>query len=209
MNLQLEIERIFGGKAFARPLFYSYPGGLRFELSESGGEIEQFLTALRKSTKVCSDIFLDEATLVACLRIHSGSNRFAHRPVIYALRSAGINIPTKCSVWSEEIDQEEWFCESEPEYWINIAFEAPATLLQAFLWCALARDFAAIQPKPNCVLYLFNLKKRVMVFPYDDRGMDVVGPNKNMLSQLYRQHHTYLLDYDRHTMDTTFAGPTR
>ncbi|MHC8338757.1 DUF3885 domain-containing protein [Pseudomonas sp. HLT2-19-2] len=44
---------------------------------------------------------------------------------------------------------------------------------------------------------------------YDDRGMDVVGPNKDLLSQLYRQHHTYLLDYDRHTMDTTFAGPAR
>ncbi|MHA3737135.1 DUF3885 domain-containing protein [Pseudomonas sp. Eth.TT006] len=209
MNLQLEIDRIFRGKAFARPLFYSYPGGLRFELSETGGVIEQFLTALRKSTEICSDIFLDDATLVACLRIHSGSNRFAHRPLIHALRSAGVNIPKERSVWSEEIDPEEWFCAREPEYWINIAFEAPATLLQALLWCALARDFAAIQPKPNCVLYLLNLKKHVMVFPYDDRGMDVVGPNKGLLSQLYRLHHTYLLDYDRHTMDTTFAEPAR
>lgn len=209
MNLQLEIERIFGGKAFARPLFYSYPGGLRFELSEAGGVIEKFLTAVRKSTEICSDIFHDDATLVACLRVYSGSNRFAHRPLIHALRSAGINIPAERSVWSEEIDPEEWFCEREPEYWVNMAFEAPATLLQAFLWCALARDFAAIQPKPNCVLYLLNLKKHVMVFPYDDRGMDVVGPNKDLLSQLYRLHHTYLLNYDRHTMDTTFAGPAR
>lgn len=209
MNLQLEIERIFEGKAFARPLFYTYPGGLRFELSETGGVIEQFLTALRKSAKICSDIFLDDATLVACLRVHSGINRFAHRPLIRALRSADINIPTECSVWSEEIDPEEWFCEKEPEYWINIAFEAPATQLQTFLWCALARDFSAIQPKPNCILYLFNLKKHVMVFPYDDRGMDVVGPNKNLLLQLYRLHHTYLLDYDRHTMDTTFSEPER
>lgn len=209
MNLQVEIERIFGGKAFARPLFYSYPGGLRFELSETGGVIEPFLSALRKSTQICGDVFLDEATLVACLRIHSGSSHFAHRASIYALRSAGIDIPTERSVWSEEIDPEDWYCESKPEYWINIAFEAPVPLLQAFLWCALARDFAAIQPKPNCVLYLFNLKKRVMVFPYDDRGMDVVGPNKDLLAQLYRQHHTYLLDYDRHSMDTTFAGPAR
>jgi hypothetical protein len=35
VNLQIEIERIFGCNTFARPLFYSYPGGLRFELSES------------------------------------------------------------------------------------------------------------------------------------------------------------------------------
>jgi hypothetical protein len=93
VNLQVEIERIFGGQAFASPLFYSYPGGLRFELSETGGVIAQFLTALRKATKICGDIFLDATALVVCLRFHSGSNRFAHRAAIQALRSAGIDIP--------------------------------------------------------------------------------------------------------------------
>lgn len=207
MNLRFEIERIFGDTAFARPLFYAYPGGLRFELSETGGVIEQFLTALRKSTTICSDIFIDAPTLVACLRLHSGTNRFAHRPVIRARRSAGITLPAQCTVWSEEIDPQDRCCESEPEYWINLAFEAPMPLLQAFLWCALARDFGAIQPSPDCTLRLFNLNRQVMVFPYDDRGMDVVGPNKALLSQLYRKHHAYLLEYDRQAMDATFTEP--
>lgn len=149
MNLRHEIVRIFRGQAFARPLFYSYPGGLRFELSETGGMIEQFLTALQKSAKICSDIFLDETTLVACLRIHSGSNRFAHRPVIHALQSVGINIPKQYEVWSEEIDQEEWCNEGEPEFWINVAFEAPVKLLQAFLWCALAKILPQFSLKPT------------------------------------------------------------
>lgn len=48
-----------------------------------------------------------------------------------------------------------------------------------------------------------------MVFPYDDRGMDVAGPNKDLLSQLYHQHNIYLLDYDRCAMDNTFAAPVR
>lgn len=205
MNLQLEIERIFAGKAFARPLFYSHPGGLRFELSETGEMIERFLTAVSKATKICSDVFVDDAKLVACLRIHSGSNRFAHRPQIHALRSAGINLPRGCSIWSEMRDRDEWFCEKEPEFWVNVAFEAPATLLRALLWCALAKDFGVIEPKPKCAVYLFNLNKHAMVFPYDDRGMDVVGPNKDLLSQLYRQHHSWLLDHDRHAMDNTFA----
>ncbi|SDS94440.1 protein of unknown function [Pseudomonas sp. Z003-0.4C(8344-21)] len=204
MNLHSEIERIFAGKAFARPLFHSCPGGLRFELSGSGGVIEQFLTALLKAKEICSDIFLNDTTLVACLRVHSGANKFAHRPRIQALRSAGINIPSECSVWSEEIDPQQWFCDEEPEFWINVAFEAPATLLQSLLWCALTKDFAAIQPNPQCAVYLFNLNKQVMVFPYDDRGMDVVGPNKDLLAKLYRQFPGYLLNYDRHTMDATF-----
>lgn len=206
MNLRNEIERAFQGTAFARPLYYSYPGGLRFELSETGGIIEQFLTALRKSTTICGDIFSDAETFVVCLRTHSGSHGFMHRAKIQAFRSAGIDIPPERSVWSEEIDVEEWYCEEEPEYWINIAFEAPIASLQALLWCALAKDFGVIEPNPHVDVYLFNLPKQVMVFPYDDRGMDVVGPNAPLLSQLYKRHNQYLLDYDRSAMDATFAG---
>ncbi|WP_236194728.1 DUF3885 domain-containing protein [Pseudomonas glycinae] len=206
MNLHLEIERIFTDQAFARPLFYSCPGGLRFELSETGGMIEQFLLALRKSTEICADIFIGESTLVTCLRFHSVGQRFAHRPLLQSLRSAGIEIPSERSIWSERTDPDDWFCESEPEYWINLAFEAPARWLQALLWCALATDFGAIAPNPRCAVYLFNLKAGVMVFPYDDRGMDVVGPNKALLSRLYHRHQAYLLDYDRSAMDADFAG---
>lgn len=56
MNLRAEIDNAFGPQAFARPLFYSWPGGLRFELSETGGMIEQFLTAMRKAITICGDI---------------------------------------------------------------------------------------------------------------------------------------------------------
>lgn len=206
MNLHLEIERIFADQAFARPLFYSCPGGLRFELSETGGMIEQFLLALRKSTEICTDIFSGEPTLVTCLRFHSVGQRFAHRALLQSLRSAGIEIPAERSIWSEHTDPDDWFCESEPEYWINLAFEAPARSLQALLWCALATDFGAIAPNPRCAVYLFNLKAEVMVLPYDDRGMNVVGPNKDLLSRLYHRHQAYLLDYDRPAMDADFAG---
>ncbi|BBP70507.1 hypothetical protein PHLH6_25110 [Pseudomonas sp. Seg1] len=206
MNLQHEIERIFSGKAFARPLFYSVAQGLRFELAESGGMIERFLMALRKAEAVCGDVFTGHSELVVCLRTHSGSNRFAHRPSLQTLRTLGIDIPATRSLWDEPIDSEDWFDENQPEYWLNIAFTVPAAQLQTFLWCALARDFAAIEPTLHCAVYLFNLTDRVMVFPYDDRGMDVVGPNKALLSDLYHRHNAWLLDYDRAAMDSAFAG---
>ena len=205
MNLQFEIERAFSGKAFARPLFYSVPEGLRFELSESGGMIEQFLVALRKSTAVCADVFHDDCQPVVCLRVHSGTNRFAHRALLQTLRTLGIGIPAERSIWIEPIDPEEWFCENQPEYWLNIAFETPASQLQAFLWCAMARDFGVIRPTLHCSVYLFNLQDRVMVFPYDDRGMDIVGPNRDLLSRLYQRHNAWLLDHDRPAMDAVYA----
>nr|WP_269154728.1 DUF3885 domain-containing protein [Pseudomonas bijieensis] len=206
VNLQIEIERIFGSTTFARPLFYSYPGGLRFELSESGGVIDQFLTAHRKAARICNDIFRGEDELVVCLRAYSDGNHFIHRPVLRALRSAGVPIPSTRSIWRDDIAADEWYSEDQPEYWINLAFKLPISHLDTLLWGALAKDLAPIQPQFNCLLYLFNLPQDVMVFPYDDRGMDVVGPNETLLRQLYCQHQKYLLDYDRAEMDSTFAA---
>ena len=196
MTLKEDIWKTFGPTVFHRPLFYTYPGGLRFGLSETGSELEQFLLALRKATQICRDIFIDDS-LVVCLRTHSTANRFGHRATLESLRSAGIVIPAWREVWSEAIDQEDWYCDSVPEYWIYLAFKAPVSLLESFLWCALAKDFRAIQPNPGCDFYLFNMQKKVLAFPYDDRGMDVVGPNKEMLSALYEGHRPDVLKYDQ------------
>ncbi|WDU64802.1 DUF3885 domain-containing protein [Pseudomonas poae] len=205
MTLKHRILQTFGENIFDRPLFYTYPGGLRFELSEAGNSIERFLTALRKATAICQKIFTAEDSLVITLRVHSGSNAFNHRQTLRSLRSAEIHIPAQRWIWSEEIDPGDWLSESEPEYWLNLAFEAPVALLETCLWCALASDFHAIKPSPWCDFYLFNLDKSILVLPYDDRGMDVVGPNKELLSALYRAHQAYLLDYDRPIMDHTFS----
>lgn len=114
-------------------------------------------------------------------------------------------IPKQREIWLEPIDADDWFEETQPEWWLNVAFEASPALIQNFLWCALSRDFSSIRPNPGCLVYLFNLQSEVMVWAYDDRGMDVVGPNKTALEGLYNKHSSYLLDYDRAVMDATFA----
>lgn len=205
MTLKQKILQTFGEKTFARPLFYNYPCGLRFALSASGHPIQQFLQALRKANDICSDIFGAEDALVITLRVHSTNNAFVHRGLLESLSSAGIHIPAQRSIWSEEIAPDDWSA-VEPEYWLNVAFEAPVSLLENFLWCALATDFQTIQPNPNCAVYLFNLRSGAVVFPYDDRGMDVVGPNSELLFGLYKKYSSYLLDYDRPAMDDTFTG---
>lgn len=197
MSLCREIETKFDGKAFQRPLFYAYPQGLRFELSEGGSAIEQFLCALRKALAICSDIFDLNGTLVVCIRFWSNASLFACRAVIAELHSAGIEFPQKRCVWSEPVEDKSFADATSPARWVNIAFEIPTTLLQNLLWCALATDFGNIRPRPGCLVYLIDLKKEILVFPYDDRGMDVVGPNKALLSTLYVKHTHDLLDYVR------------
>jgi Domain of unknown function (DUF3885) len=201
MGFRDEIETTFSEKAFLRPLFYKYPGGLRFELSEGGSFLEQFLTA----SEICADIFPSQEPITICLRSHTWSNPFCHREILSNLGAAGIVIPKTREIWLEPIDADDWFEETQPEWWLNVAFDVSATLIQNFLWCALAKDFSTIRPNPGCMVYLFNLKSELMVWAYDDRGMDVVGPNKAALKKLYENYSRYLLEHDRAAMDATFV----
>lgn len=166
---------------------------------------EQLRVALCKSKLICKDIFVDDHPIAACLRIYSDNNRFLHRRSILALRHAGIHIPAQRWLWSEERDNDDWCDEAEPDYWLYLAFEASARSLEALLSCALAKDLG-LGTYPYCDLYLFNLKKGIVAFPYDDRGMDVVGPNTVALRNLYYVHQEYLLNHDRAIMEKTF-GP--
>jgi len=196
MNHRIAIEETFLGRAFLRPLFYSYPGGLRFELSEGGHAIDQFLTAHHKASEICRDVFSGKDNLTICLRVYYfQESRFAYRSTLRDLADAGIKIPRSRSIWLEEIAED---CS------LLVAFSASTALLPRLLWCALSADFGSIRPRPLCSAYLFNLDARVMAFPYDDRGMDVVGSNSNLLERLYRKHGAYLLEHDLEAMRVSF-----
>ena len=205
MSLRQQIETLFQNKAFERPLFYKHPGGLRFGLSEGGSHLKQFLTALRKAMTICADVFPTGSTLTLCVRIHTKSNPFAHRAGIRELQNAGLHLPKTREVWLEPLDPDDWFEATEPEWWLNVVFEVPLELMQNILWCAVARDFATIKPNPGCLLYLFNLQNGLMVWPYDDRGMDVVGANREVLAELYVTHSKWLLEHNRAVMDEVFG----
>jgi Domain of unknown function (DUF3885) len=206
VNLRYAIEHTFEGKAFDRPLFHSYRGGLRFDLSEPGAPLDQVLLALQKARQICADVFESPNSLTACLRLRAAASRFGHRETILELRDAGIVIPSERSIWIERVDEEDWFDEGVEEWWLNVAFQAPLVRVQNFLWCAFSTDFGCISPRPGCHTYLFNLERGVMVFPYDDRGMDIVGSNHDLLSMIFQKHRKFLLAHDMPTMSETFEG---
>ena len=205
MNPRDRIRKIFGTTIFNRPLFCAYPAGLRFGLSEGEDASEQLAVALRKSQAICKDIFADDHVITVCLRTYSDDNRFCHRKSLLALRRAGIYIPAQRWLWSEESDEDDGCEETRPDYWLYLAFESPATSLEALLTCALAKDLDE-EIHTCCDLYLFDLEKGVVAFPYDDRGMDVVGPNAEALRNLYYTHQEYLFGYNLEIMEKTF-GP--
>lgn len=206
MSLRTKIKDAFYGKAFIRPLFYEYGQALRFELSEGDSAIEQFLSAHKKALTICEDIFARNESLVVCLRYWHDGSRFTHREMLRELRAADIRPPRDRCLWDEPVPEDDRMDEDHDERWANIAFSVPVSKLQNLLWCALAHDFGSIRPNPGCQIYLFDLAKEVVIWPYDDRGMDVAGNDLQFLAWLYRKHGKLLLDYDRNTMDAKFGN---
>jgi hypothetical protein len=205
VKIRNQIARIFDEKAFERPLFYAFPRGLRFELSEGGSMLEQFLLALQKGQTICSDIFTIEESLTVCLRFRAEQNVFKHKPLLNELRIAGIKMPSEREIWVDGVEVDDRLDETQAEWNVHVAFRLPLSSLKQLLWCAFARDFGPIRPRLSANIYLFNLSDRIVVWPYDDRGMDVVGPNHGLLKFLYAKYNRFLLAHDRDAMDDTFA----
>lgn len=201
MNLKTMTQEIVG-HPYRYALFYNFPGGLRFELSEGGSPLDQVLTALRKATAVCEDVFAKEEKILVHLLTFLPPSRFGLRRKLREIQIAGITIPKVRELWLDKEDQDD----DEVFYWVNCAFEVPVSKVQNLIWCAVTTDFGtSLAPSPQCRVYLLNPNDGIVVHPYDDRGMDVISQRKSALAGLYERHKDILLSHDIEVMRQTFA----
>lgn len=199
MSFRAMIYRLTGARSYRHALFYQFPGGLRFKLSEGGSPLDQVLTGLRKSTVICNDIFSPGEPVLVHLQTFVQSSRFELRRVLRALSVAGVALPEDHDVWCDNQDDDD-----SAGIWVHCAFEASSAKMPNLLWCALVSDFNCLHPSPRCRVYLIHPKSGVLVHPYDDRGMDVICLQSSVLAPLYQKHNEWLLDHDRDVMDATF-----
>ncbi|BEV73735.1 MULTISPECIES: DUF3885 domain-containing protein [unclassified Paludibacterium] len=204
MSLKDQIEKTFGHEACSDGLFYRFPGGLRFELSESGTSMEMVLGALWKAKAIFEFTFTPSNEVLVCLRRFMGESPYSLRSALRELEIADISIPANREYWLESIAPKDRFDENTEEWYAYLAFELPVAKLEPLIWCAVATDFPQLHPNPHCSVYVIDIKQRLLAHPYDDRGMDIIGPNTQRLSELYAQFNSMLLDYDRSTMDKSF-----
>ncbi|MDM5179910.1 DUF3885 domain-containing protein [Massilia sp. DJPM01] len=204
MKLREQIEQLVDGKPYRHALFYNFPGGLRLRMSEGGDYFGRVLTALGKATAVCEDVFAGADTMVVHLQRYATPKRFDLRFALKQLDLAGITIPRARDIWAELVPRDE--PDDDDNWWLHLVFELPRSQLQNLLWCAFACDVRELRPNPHCLVYLINPELGLIVHPYDDRGMDVIGKNGSALKHLYTVHQTLLLEYDLDAMHQTFAA---
>ncbi|USX15094.1 DUF3885 domain-containing protein [Oxalobacteraceae bacterium OTU3CAMAD1] len=168
--------------------------------------MDQALTALRKATAICNDVFDREENILVHLQAFASTSRFGLRQLLRDLQVAGIIVPERREFWLEGADPVEEPEDGEGNCWVNCAFEVAVSKLQNLLWCAVATDFgSSLAPNPRCRVYLLNLNREIVVHPYDDRGMDVISLHTSALAELYERHIGLLLDYDMEAMQQTFG----
>lgn len=199
--LRRKIQDVLGGE-YRFALFYKFPHGLRFELSSGDSPLDQVLTALRKATAICDDVFMEEDRILVHLQAFTSVSRFGFREMLRELQLAGIVIPSVRDVWADQTNDDDDYGGG---HWVSCAFEVPATKLQNLLWCAVVTDFSSARPNPHCRVYLLNARKGIVCHPYDDRGMDVIARHKSALAELYTCHNSLLLKYDLDVMRETFG----
>ena len=192
--------RVFGPDALRGGLFYHHEGALRFELSGDSGRVLMFTRAYDRARAILGRAFADSPRVVAVLSFFGEGPLRAHLSVFRALRECGVRVPNSRAAWTEVLDGDE-----EPEPWTRVAFEVDADDRLRLLWGALAKDIG-IRPRLRCHVYLADPERGVLAYPYDDRGMDLIGPGKALLKEIYAELDDWLLDYDRATMDAYFGG---
>jgi hypothetical protein len=92
MSFRRRIQEILGS-TYRHALFYNFPGGLRFELSEGSAPLDQALTALHKASVVCDDVFAGEERILVHLETWAPASRFGLRATLRELMVAGIPVP--------------------------------------------------------------------------------------------------------------------
>lgn len=191
--------KIFGQKSFQHAIFYANESCLRFGLSE-GSEfktrISMFHTALSRATAILDTVFAKADKLSLCIAFY-GDTFLENISQFKALQQLEISPPKDRSI------RKEWdAAEALNRNYIFLTIEKPE--LHKWLFGKLA-DELGITPSFGFDLYIYDIDLGVLAHPYDDRGMDLVGTNKALLSKIYNEYHSWLLEYDLDAMKKWFG----
>jgi len=204
------VQAGFGWQGFPDAMFYEAAFGLRFEL---GGDLEmgpiRFLEALDRARAVAAELFSGSETLCAFVSIYGGPRATKRQwSALQQLQHMGFRHPfgPASKVGLNDEDHIAQFGEDVFQYCYAAPFAKDDAALAALLWASIAME--TIGPKARWIskIHIADLQKRLALTAYDDRGMDVAGPDRLALLPLYRKFNAWLLDYDRAAMDAKFAG---
>lgn len=189
----------FGKHSFQHAIFYSNQKCLRFELSAAAkydSRISMLDAARQRAAQVINTVFSKSEYASICLAF-AGDSFLSNLSQFKELQKLEVEIPTERFTFREWNEEDEW----HRNY---LAFKVPIAELHQWLFGKLANELG-IRPSFWFDIYIFDIDLGVLVHPYDDRGMDIVGTNTFMISRLYKEFNDWLLGYDIEIMQQWFG----
>lgn len=184
MSIRKKIEDEFGENALNYALFFKYETALRFELSEGKSYIEMFVSAYKKAEKILESAFQGSEKITVCLAYYGEATILDNLSSLKGIED--------CQITIEDYESWEKHDSENESQRVFVAFEINKEELTKILWGVLATELG-ITPQIGCDPYFIDFKNKILANPYDDRGMDIIGENKQLLQELYNKYHEYLL----------------
>lgn len=193
-----EVLDTFGPDALEPALFYRHSPALRFELAGGETRVAQFLQAIDRARAILEAAFAgaDELTVIFWIWSEEPEQKL-RRGLKAQLRPLGLPLekPEFHRLPPRDGDDFPKAC---------FVAKLPTRRLPELLWGALARELG-IKPAVGWRVVIAAPELGLLACPYDDRGMDIIGPNTERLARLYHQFDAWLLDYDRARMAEMFS----
>ena len=193
------------GPAWCEPAhFYAYEKALRFELAIGNHPIDRVLSAHQRASTVLQDAFRDVRELHVAFVIFFESERPDVRSLLSTfreLRECGLPQPVRGAMETSLVPGENdvWQC--------KMVAPLRQTELSRALWAAVVSDYYSVKPRISADVYLLSRDIGILAHPYDDRGMDLIGPNTARLKQIDDAYRPWLLDDNLDAMDQSFGRP--
>jgi hypothetical protein len=199
----------FAGFGLKKPLFYRWDYGLRFDLQDednSFGSDNYFIGMAKRATTIFGAAFEPSDRLLFVFKDYR-NRREKIRHNNYAFKQI------------DKLDKneicytiEKFVYYPDDEYNVALIYLKADRINLKNIFTAIGNtDFPLRQPRldergvfTNKEIYFLNIDKRLIFNMYDDRGLDIIAADKEILRPIYEKHNDWILVYDRERIDKQF-----
>ena len=218
MLVEYFMKNHFNNLTLRPPLFYSWPYGIRFEISmpwiehENQNNLQQIK---ERSTVIFNQVFhdTDDILLITDIHCEKYDTFLQRRPTnVYKkyIKNKKLLKTLKHHRLPNVFSEEDEDYDNMVTHRFVLSCQKSDIRYHQLLSAIGYEDF----PHPSRILkrnfssgydiYFVNVTQKLIYHLYDDRGCDVIASNKEDLHQLYTACHDWILDYDREQIDQLF-----
>ena len=201
----------FKGIRLRKPLFYNWSIGLRFDLQVSLVGTDEYFQEVTKRASTIFQTTFDDSDNIFLVFMDYKYKRRKIRFSNYTFRQID-NLQRTDVCYSRE----------KKLYWLDDKFDIRNIAIakinverinyKNILTAIGHTDFPSRQPQLDSKgiftskeVYFLNIDKKLIFHMYDDRGLDIIATDKEIIRPIYKKHNDWILDYDREQIDKQFG----